>query len=570
MKTKYYKKLDFIRLFSCMAILFYHVGILKGGYLAVCTFFVLSGYLAIISSFKKEKFSLKEYYKTRFKKIYLPLILVIFISIAIISLIPNNNWINLKSETTSVILGYNNYWQLNANLDYFVRYNSSPFIHFWFIAILIQFEIVFPIIFLLLKKIGEKINKIIPCIILLIISVLSYILFFINVKNNNIMFAYYDTFSRIFSITFGLLLGFIHVYFKPLAIKNKKINKILFVFYLILLLILFIFVDNNSYLFNISMILTTLISVRLIENSLNDNKTSNINLIVTSLSKFSYELYLVQYPIIYLFNNLSIVNYIKVVLIIFTTIIIANIIHKIIKNKVKKIFLILVILSCLFGIFKYITFKDYTDEINTINEELNKNSLLIEEKQNEYENNEQKSEENFIIDNKNKDDQVKEIVSNLKIVGVGDSILQMVVNDLYKVFPSGYFDGKKNRTEPQGRELLKKLKGKNIIDDVVLIVLGTNGNCTQKCKDTLYDVIPDKKIFWVNATNPDYDTFNPGLEEFANRHDNVYIIDWVSVCKEHPEYLYGDKVHPNVKGSKAFANFVYDEIYKVYFNEYNN
>ena len=56
MNYKYYKRLDFIRVFSCLAVLLYHIGILKGGYLAVCTFFVLSGYLSVISSFKKEKF----------------------------------------------------------------------------------------------------------------------------------------------------------------------------------------------------------------------------------------------------------------------------------------------------------------------------------------------------------------------------------------------------------------------------------------------------------------------------------------------------------------------------------
>ena len=54
--NKYYKRLDIIRIFSCIAILFYHLGILKGGYLAVCTFFVLSGYLAVTTSFKKDKF----------------------------------------------------------------------------------------------------------------------------------------------------------------------------------------------------------------------------------------------------------------------------------------------------------------------------------------------------------------------------------------------------------------------------------------------------------------------------------------------------------------------------------
>ena len=150
MNKKHYKGIDLIRFISCIAIILYHLGLLKGGYLAVCTFFVLSGYLAVISAFKKDKFSLKDYYLSRLKKIYLPLLIVVFISVGIISL-TNIDWLNLKPETTSIIFGYNNYWQLNANLDYFVRHIESPFMHLWYIALLIQFELVFPLIFIIFQ-----------------------------------------------------------------------------------------------------------------------------------------------------------------------------------------------------------------------------------------------------------------------------------------------------------------------------------------------------------------------------------------------------------------------------------
>ena len=74
---KYYRDLDLIRLLACVAVLLYHFNILKGGYLAVCTFFVLSSYLSCTSAFRKEKFSLKEYYLSRLLKLYLPLVIVV-------------------------------------------------------------------------------------------------------------------------------------------------------------------------------------------------------------------------------------------------------------------------------------------------------------------------------------------------------------------------------------------------------------------------------------------------------------------------------------------------------------
>ena len=136
---KYYKGLDLIRIFSCVAVLLYHLNILKGGYLLVCSFFVLSGYLSWITNYNKKNFSFKEYYIKKLKHIYIPLLIVIFISRAVVPFFKEINWVNMKPETLSVLFGYNNFWQLNANLDYFDRHVNSPFIHFWYIRFYLFF-----------------------------------------------------------------------------------------------------------------------------------------------------------------------------------------------------------------------------------------------------------------------------------------------------------------------------------------------------------------------------------------------------------------------------------------------
>ena len=40
-KKQYYKRLDIIRNVSCIMVLLYHLNILPGGFLVVCTFFTL-------------------------------------------------------------------------------------------------------------------------------------------------------------------------------------------------------------------------------------------------------------------------------------------------------------------------------------------------------------------------------------------------------------------------------------------------------------------------------------------------------------------------------------------------
>ena len=56
MKGKYQDyNFSFIRTFFCIAILLYHLGILRGGYLAVCSLFVVAGYFSAISLTKKDE-----------------------------------------------------------------------------------------------------------------------------------------------------------------------------------------------------------------------------------------------------------------------------------------------------------------------------------------------------------------------------------------------------------------------------------------------------------------------------------------------------------------------------------
>ena len=53
-------------------------------------------------------------------------------------------------------------------MDYFAHHVSSPFMHFWYLGILLQFELVFPFIFMFFKWIGEKTKKIIPLVLVMI------------------------------------------------------------------------------------------------------------------------------------------------------------------------------------------------------------------------------------------------------------------------------------------------------------------------------------------------------------------------------------------------------------------
>ena len=569
-------KINLIRFISCVAILLYHLGLLKGGYLAVCTFFVLTGYLGVISNYPKKDFNLKSYYLKRLKKIYLPLIITVFTTLTVLSFLKNITYLNYKKEIISILFGYNNFWQLNAQLDYFTRFVSSPFMHLWYIAIILQYELVFPIILIGIKKISTKVSKILPYIILLIIGVGSYYIFYKITKNNQIMNAYYSTLTRLFSIVFGMIIGLFHTKYKPVIIRNKFINNIVFYLYIIVLIVFFILFGIKSKYYPISMLLVTLISLRLLDYSKNtSNEETPFSKIIGFVSQISYEIYLVQYPVIFIFQNIK--SWIKIPLIIIITVIISVLINYILNKKKKinilKILLIIIFsITTIFGFYTFITSKDNTKEMKKLEEDLKQNQKIIEKRQKEFaekKKNEETRWEDTLKSLELDEKQLENKVRNMSIIGIGDSVMELAVNDLIKEFPNGYFDAKTNRRPSQVNDILIDLKNRNLLGDVLLFNIGTNGEFYPIYTDAIMETLGNRKVFWVNATNADYDDFNDRLKTLAEKYSNIRIIDWVSVAKAHPEYLISDKVHPTVYGCKIYANTLFTAIYEEFKKELN-
>ena len=455
--------------------------------------------------------------------------------------------------------------------------------HFWYIGILLQFEIVFPFIFLLFKKLGDKAHKIIPGITFSILSIIGIIYFYKVSVSNNIMITYYHTLTRIFSILFGLSLGFILSYYKDkIFTKIKKpYNKLLFYFISVILILMFIFVSSDSKFFQIAMILTSLLTCILIILAINIDcdKLNIFDKGVKSISSISYEIYLVQYPVIFFFQLFELNKYYKLALMIIIILLLSYFVHYIIDFKNKKLFILKIIgcfilgLSSLYGVYQYITSKNHTNEMKQLETQLLENEKLFQEKMKEYESLYQKNEEDWLkaLENlENGEEELKEVVKNIQIIGVGDSVMLGALNNLYETFPNGYFDAQKSRTCWVVDGILKELKKKNILGDTILINMGANGDCPEHVKDKFMKTLDGKKVFWVNVANDQNKNANKNLKAFKEKYDNLYIIDWNKLSKGHNEYFIADKIHLTEKGRVAYSKMVYDSIYEVYLKEYLN
>ncbi len=578
---KYYKDLNIIRLLALVAVLLYHFNILKGGYLAVCTFLVLTSYLAVITNLKKEKFSILEYYKKLIFKTYLPMVIVVFLTILVVSFLPDVLWLNLKPEVNSILLGYNNFWQLSANLDYFARHINSPFMHLWYMAILIQFDIIFPFIYLFFKKLGDKIHKIVPIILTLGTSILSMIYFIKVSHTEDIMISYYDTFTRMFSLWFGLFLGFLHGYYKPLVLKSfkeKPFNKIMVGLYFLLLIVFFVLGKETTKYYAILMVLVTLISLRLIDYAI-INAKAEMNIfdkIIKSVTGISYEIYLLQYPIIFIFQYVKMNEALKIFIIFVMVIILAYILKFALSIKkgrsfplTRIIILIPIVFLTLCGVYRYITTEDHTKEMQKLEELLVENEKEVIARQKEYASKIQEENNNWesvLQELKDGEKELDGVVKNLSVVGVGDSVMLGAVDNLYNTFVNGYFDAKISRTAWSLNGILQDLKDNNLLGEVVVLNLGANGDCSWSCKQEIMETIGEREVFWVNTTN--LMDVNATLVEFAKEYNNLHVIDWYKLSRGHEDYFYADKIHLTPSGRVAYTEAIYNEIYNLYLNKY--
>lgn len=589
-KKEYYKSLDIIRNVSCFAVLFYHLDILKGGCLAVCSFFTLSGYLSCITNFNKRKFSFFKYYKNRFIKIYIPIVITVFATIFTISFFKNIKAVNLKPEVASILLGYNNFWQLSVKHDYFSTHINSPFMHFWYMAILLQFELVFPFVFVALKKIADKSSEGIPVIITLSLGIISAIFFYKICFTSNITSAYYNTFSHAFSWLLGISLGFCHCYKRnllPIKFNNETAVKIVFALYMSFLFFLFIFVDGKSEVFPLALTITTILTTSLIDyGALIANKDNTILKFVASLS---YEIYLVQYPIIFICEHIFILEkfyFLEILAILALTFTSSFLIHfgltRTSKHKPLKIITLVGIFAITaLGIYKFTTMQDYTKQMDALEKELEENRILLEQKKSRFYENEnyqraeisQKNEtqilENLESENDgfSQEENLDEKIKNLAITAFGDSIMLGASNSLYEFFPNIYIDAKKSRSIWSIYEPLEDLVAESKLGNPVVIHLGSNGDSSQNTKDAIMELVGEREVFWLTVTNDKIVKMNSRLKDYAKKFPNLHIIDWENFSKGRDDFFAPDNLHLVKDGRDAYAQFIFDSLKNFYFEK---
>lgn len=120
-------------------------------------------------------------------------------------------------------------------------------------------------------------------------------------------------------------------------------------------------------------------------------------------------------------------------------------------------------------------------------------------------------------------------------------------------------DATESRQAYSGPALLRR-KGERLPTNVV-VHLGTNGTYPlSTCKALVKAAGPDRRVFLVTVHVPrSWEKSNNAVIRQCDRAfaaDRVHVIDWDAVVRQHPSWLYSDRIHLKPAGGRGFARLL--------------
>jgi|GEM_PF-1358110 len=551
----------------------------NGGFLAVESFFVLSGFLITKSLIVKNK-KLNNFFevyldflKSRFLRL-LPAFIILFITeISIVHLFFPERLKNLLNELLFGSLNVYNWWLIIREVPYFERFQETLFnLHFWSLSIEWQYYLIWSVVFLILLRFSKTV-AVIFTILFASFSVLDMYVFYKMYEN--IDRVYFGTDTRFYSFMIGSLL----------ALAENKIEKRNWIFLttgiisLILLLTSFFLLNNyESFMYPFGFLAVSIISALFILSVLKSEYFDKLLSFypLSYVGVRSYSLYLWHFPIfsfLSLFYEKNIQE--AVVLGFILSFLISNISYLLIEEPFRrlnflslydlKVVLNLSISSVLLGlVLGYLSFSTDTNlakEKNVekaaflsigsdkvVSEEINVSSL---DKKSQKDNTKE-NEENPLEEIKN----IEAGNSNGEVILIGDSVLLGASKYVQDFLKNAYIDAKVGR---QFKEIYPLLESRKLDKyNKIVIALGNNGYVSKKDVENVVERLKDKEIYLitVKVPRPWQNQVNSTFKEIASKHKNVKIIDWYSYSREKEELFVTDKVHLNKKGAKYFAGLI--------------
>lgn len=160
--------------------------------------------------------------------------------------------------------------------------------------------------------------------------------------------------------------------------------------------------------------------------------------------------------------------------------------------------------------------------------------------------------------------EVSKMITERKILFVGDSVMKGSEAQLRKMFPNAIVDSAVSRQFSALPDILRKVEQHEGIPDIVVIHLGSNGNIFEKHMIESMKILGNRQVFFINCKveRPWQEAVNTFLKNQMAKYKNTKLVDWYSLAHNQNQYFAKDRIHPNQVGAKVYRGMILEKLEK--------
>jgi len=357
MASKYRPEIDGLRAIAVIAVLLYHAeftlfntGIVKGGFLGVDVFFVLSGYLltgVIANKYLEGTFKLRSFYYNRIKRL-LPALFTVFVATLpfAFSMLLLEAAREYAISVITAVFSVSNifFWQLDSYIAEPSAY--KPFLHTWSLAVEEQFYFIFPLAVILVFKYFRA-----HVITIALIVALASLFIAQHQSSTSPDTSFYLLHTRFWELLAGSIIALIEIE-KRERVSTPLLDKTMPTIGLFLIIYAFVFFDDTIKHPSFLTLLPVLGTMILIWFSKQGEAV--FNLITSKLFVFvgliSYSLYLWHWPVLvfYRIHKVTDLSSIEKLLALAVSVVLATLTYYIIETPFRRRFAPKIVFAYLF------------------------------------------------------------------------------------------------------------------------------------------------------------------------------------------------------------------------------
>lgn len=589
--------IDGLRGLAVLAVVIYHFfgDFMRGGYLGVDLFFVLSGFL-ITSLLVREKavngrIDLKDFWLRRARRIVPAAVVTLVVCTGLAGIVGGDPAVGLTTQFFSTLFFVNNWAQIAGSESYFADSGVQIFAHYWSLAVEEQFYLLWPLIFVAIAALGIRSRKMRWFALggAIVSQLWMLVLHDPNVDPTRV---YYGTDTHAFGLLIGaaLALWLTSESTDPKADswpaassleqgRSQLLSVVSIVSLAGLVALLFSVPDTATITYRGGLFaatgFATLVLYAVVRGIGPVSQIFDAPLL-RWLGKVSFSLYLWHWPIVILlkefFAQSGLANHTWALGLISLAISLplAEASYRFVETPVRRhgyraVFVSLVgntapivrrVLApaTVGALVAAAVFAMATGPAQTqLEMDLAKAAAVKQQAE---------KAEKLRLEEISK----REIPTGDKISAIGDSVMLASADALNSTFPDLYIDAAVSRHYQEAESIIAQMEAAETLDPFVVLGFGTNGASSGARDGLLSDIldqIGEERIVVLVLPYGDRDWMPEAEAEVlkeAEKRDNVYVADWCHAVRDNTSVLRGDLIHPTPEGAELYAQAIKDAL----------